>query len=58
MSDVTYVEKLPQCNLCESEARYDAALTLGAWAYVCTEHWHQYTDGKLGTGLGQKLLVK
>lgn len=59
MSETAYVSKLPQCNFCTDTALYDSALTnTSAWAYVCTEHWNKYGVKKLGTGYGQKLLVK
>lgn len=58
MSEVTYVNALPPCNFCGIPAQYDAALVAGAWAYLCTEHWFAYGVQKLGTGYGQKLLVK
>lgn len=58
MSDTVEVSKLPQCNFCNLPARYDSALIAGAWAYVCTEHWVTYTNKKLGTGYGQRLVLK
>ena len=58
MSEAVYVETLPECDFCGITAQYDSATVSGPWAYMCTEHWAAYGVKKLGTGFGQKLLVK
>lgn len=56
MSTSVKVEKLPACDLCGEEAKYDAATIMGAWANMCESHFQQLGIG-LGTGRGQKLEV-
>lgn len=39
-------------------ALYDAKTKGGPWANMCAEHMLEEGLGKLGTGLGQRLIVK
>lgn len=63
MSDTAYVMSLPLCDICRHErgtdtpAAYDAKTHYGPWANVCEDHFHSHTDGVLGTGKGQRLVV-
>lgn len=56
------VNELPYCDICSEEnnhiyARYDARLKTGQWANLCEKHFKQYTIGKTGLGLGQRLYL-
>lgn len=63
MSKEVYIAQPKRCDLCNDGtiAKFDARLTLGAyagqWANVCADHFESYTSGKLGTGVGQRLIV-
>lgn len=50
---------LPTCQVCANGklARFDARLTTGVWANVCTDHFQMYGCG-LGVGKGQRLIVR
>ncbi len=48
------VAKLPTCQFCSADARYDAKTKMGPWAYMCETHFRVYGVG-LGLGKGQKL---
>lgn len=52
------VLKYPRCDVCGAEAHYDAATRQGPWAFLCDKHWKSMTYGRLGTGVGQRLLLK
>jgi hypothetical protein len=59
---VAEVSELPSCNFCSKEAAYDTATNRASragtiWAYLCEEHYATESIGKLGLGLGQKLVV-
>jgi hypothetical protein len=56
MSTSVKVQQLPSCDICGSQAEYDAKTTMGPWANMCQPHFEQLGVG-LGTGLGQKLEV-
>lgn len=48
----------PRCDICEGRpAAYDAATTMGPWAYMCVPCFEKYGRG-LGMGLGQRLLIE
>ena len=49
---------LPKCVFCEQKAAYDGKTLIGPWAYMCERHWLAHGAGKLGLGLGQKLILK
>jgi hypothetical protein len=55
MSDTASVSKLPACDFCGQEASYDGATFLGPWAFMCEADWRANSNGKLGTGYGQRL---
>jgi len=64
MGKYVRLTELPHCNFCEDEgnpgvsARYDAIPRGGSrWAYMCDDHFDVYTDGRLGTGVGQYILL-
>lgn len=52
------VAKLPPCDRHpDRRAKYDFATTIGPWMYGCEACFRELGRG-LGTGLGQKLVVK
>jgi hypothetical protein len=51
------VYTLPKCNICQKEAKYDAASFTGQWGYFCKYHFFTHTPGKLGLGVGQELIL-
>lgn len=57
------VSKLPDCDVCKinagkaTPAAYDARTHFGQWGYLCEEHFGTHTSGKLGTGIGQRLIL-
>ena len=55
--NTTKVSKLPKCDLCSKEAKYDGKTKFGQWGYMCEEHFKSYGIG-LGLGKGQKLIVE
>jgi hypothetical protein len=52
------VKEYPPCDICGAPACYDAKSKLGPWGYFCSLHFHTDTWGKLGLGLGQRLIVE
>jgi hypothetical protein len=61
---IAYVASLPECDLHKYvdnvrgvPAKYDKRTRTGQWGYVCEEHFQSDTDGRLGTGYGQELIV-
>ena len=50
------VSTLPQCDFCDTPARYDGETDMGPWAYMCETHFRQHGQG-LGLGIGQQLLL-
>lgn len=56
-TEVVMVHKVA-CGLCDDpNAEYDAKLQSGPWAYLCKKCFNKYA-GRLGTGLGQRLIYK
>jgi hypothetical protein len=51
------VAKLPKCNFCDEEARYDGKTIQGPWAYMCVEHYCKFGTG-VGLGRGQRLVLQ
>jgi NAD-dependent SIR2 family protein deacetylase len=53
------VLELPRCDICQdsTEASYDAKTWLGPWAYLCELHFRTHAPGKLGLGVGQRLVT-
>lgn len=51
------VLRLPKCDFCGKDARYDGKTEMGPWANMCPQHFRMYGVG-LGSGRGQKLIVK
>lgn len=55
--------RLPDCDLCEAaarapcSARYDAQRHGGGWAFMCPDCYVLAGSGKLGLGLGQRLVT-
>ncbi len=60
------IHNYPDCDFCKKDcedgaktprkAKYDGKTTLGAWTYMCQEHFDVHGVG-LGLGRGQRLLV-
>lgn len=64
MSEEVEVEALPKCDICwhnfskESVAHYDGKTILGGvWGNMCEKCFQTYGSG-LGTGKGQRLIVR
>lgn len=58
MSDHAFVNKLPKCDFHTScTAEFDFKTRMGSWANGCWASYRENGTG-LGTGLGQKLIVK
>lgn len=59
MAKTVTVIKRPDCALCKEKtpAHYDAQTIFGSWAYLCCTCFLKYTRGKLGTGVGQRLIL-
>jgi hypothetical protein len=58
MSEKVIVSTLPKCDFCDERARYDARIpSYTSWGYVCETHFQQF-GCTLGTGRGQKLILK
>ena len=68
MTAIVYLNVIPPCDFCGDEEKYivpevayvDARTMYGGWAYMCRQHWHVHggTNGVLGTGRGQLLILK
>lgn len=58
MSEETLVTTKPDCDFCGAEASFDGKTILGPWAYMCDAHWKSHGLGQLGTGRGQRLVLK
>lgn len=65
MATEVEVYKLPTCDVCwfeegkpGVEAHYDVKTIHGPWANVCEKHFASHAIGGLGTGRGQRLIVK
>lgn len=58
MSDEVKVTVLPGCDFCDRTARYDGKTIMGPWANMCQKHWDKHGVGRLGTGYGQRLLLR
>ena len=57
--------ELPACDTCKLQgktgtAEYDAKTYRGPWAYMCEACWSAFVayPGKLGTGMGQRLVLR
>lgn len=58
MSSQVTVSYLPTCNFCTNLSGYDARTVFGPWANLCEEHFLTMSEGRLGTGYGQKLILE
>lgn len=58
MSKTVEVDQLPQCDFCGEPAQFDAKTSFGPWANMCQSDFQQHGVGQLGTGFGQKLVIK
>lgn len=65
MAESVEVSVIPPCDLCGhfgvnpvKPAAVDGAMRQGSWANMCSEHWSEYGVGRLGTGLGQQLILR
>lgn len=52
------VARYPDCDVCGREAHYDAKSLQGPWGNFCDYCFPIYTNGKLGLGIGQRLVVR
>jgi hypothetical protein len=66
MSTEVEVAVIPPCDICPLEvpgsvpapAVYDGKTIHGPWANMCEKHWQRYGVGQLGTGFGQRLILR
>ncbi len=58
MGSSVEVLTLPECDFCAEPAAYDGRMRVGPWAYMCERHWEIHGVGQLGTGHGQRLILK
>lgn len=65
MSDRVEVARIPACDVCKYEdgrdnvpAVVDGKTTRGPWANMCERHWGSHGVGRLGTGFGQRLVLR
>jgi len=60
VSDTATVAKLPPCDMCRDGtlAEYDTKTRFGPWANLCADHWRLDGVGRLGTGYGQRLVLR
>lgn len=52
------VDAIPPCDECRKPAEYDAKTKAGPWAYLCGSCFDTFTHGKLGLGVGQRLVLR
>jgi len=57
MNNTTYINELPPCDLCDSDAHFYALTTMDYWANLCDLCFGEFGIG-LGIGLGQMLKVE
>jgi hypothetical protein len=50
------VKTHPPCDICGAPAYFDAKSKDGRWGYFCPMHFQSHTWGKLGLGMGQRLI--
>lgn len=57
---IALVRHLPPCDVCNdgTPAAYDAKTKYGPWANLCRPHWREHSNGHLGAGNGQLLVVE
>jgi hypothetical protein len=63
MSTEVTVTQLPTCDICKADgmqvdAEYDAKTVFGPWANMCRRCYVTYGPGRLGTGYGQRLVLR
>lgn len=61
MSTEVQVAVIPLCDICKTNpAAYDGKTTIGhgPWAYMCEFCWTTVGVGQLGTGFGQRLVLR
>ena len=51
-------DKFPPCDICLEPAHYDAKSQAGPWGYFCERHFKMYCSGRLGTGIGQRIILR
>lgn len=60
MAETVVVARIPKCDLCTTEdAVYDSKMKgTTAWAFLCQTCWDRVGVGRLGTGYGQRVVLK
>lgn len=63
MSERIEITEPKFCDFCEKagkkvKANYDARTVFGSWANMCARCWREFGIGKLGTGYGQRLVLR
>lgn len=57
-STTATVARIPSCDFCKAPAKFDSKMRdRSSWAYMCEPHWHILGIGRLGLGLGQRLIT-
>jgi hypothetical protein len=54
---VAVVSEFPPCYFCGAKAKYDAKTIEGPWAFMCPSCFRMHTYGRLGVGVGQRLVL-
>lgn len=54
---IAKVYEIPNCDFCDKPAGYDAKTVFGPWAFLCSKHFMLHTNGALGVGVGQMLVL-
>lgn len=59
MGKQVVVTRLPDCDICAdgTKAEYDAKTRMGPWGNLCKPCWATHSYGRLGTGMGQRLVL-
>jgi hypothetical protein len=57
-STTATVTRIPPCDFCTNSAVYDTKMRdRSSWAYMCEDHYAVLGIGRLGLGLGQRLIL-
>lgn len=62
MATEVEVSVIPDCDFCPKDkplpAEVDGKTVMGPWANMCGGHWSVFGVGLLGTGYGQRLILR
>lgn len=59
---VEWMGDRPDCDFCAQAGRvesahYDGKTRLGPWAAMCGSHFAEYSAGRTGTGVAQRIVI-